>query len=165
MSSSQLTPGDDRPTRQPASSGRPAPQHRSPSTKTQQSRRTQPKRRSRAQNLALLPGTRLQYSGMILAHCNLCLPGSSNSPASASQMESHFVVMLECSGVVMAYCSHELPGSKKSLIVFSKQGLTLSPRFQCSGTIIAHCNLEFPGSSDAPSSQVVGLEACTTVPT
>ncbi|KAL0620194.1 hypothetical protein AAY473_008518, partial [Plecturocebus cupreus] len=100
-------------------------------------------------------------SGAISAHCKLCLLGSSNSPASASRMESCSVTKLECSGMISAHCNICLPGSKDSP-ASACQDLTLSHKLECGGTITAHCsldlNLNLLGSISGQ--QMYGLKFC-----
>ncbi|KAL0616697.1 UPF0764 protein C16orf89 [Plecturocebus cupreus] len=96
-------------------------------------------------SLTLSPG--LECHGAIWAHCNLHLLGSSDSPASASQV----------AGITVETGFHYVGQAGLELLTFWSS--TLSPRLESSGVILAHCNLCLLGSSNYPASasQVAGI--------
>ncbi|KAL0601912.1 hypothetical protein AAY473_028107 [Plecturocebus cupreus] len=99
---------------------------------------------------------RLEYSGMIFAHCNLCLSSSSDSPASVlSSWDCRHVpprsanFLMECNGMVSARCNLRLPGSSDSLGSASRvAGITVETAFHHVG----QAGLELPTSDDLPAS-------------
>ncbi|KAL0624757.1 Thiamine transporter 2 [Plecturocebus cupreus] len=100
-----------------------------------------------AQGLTLLH--RLEYSGEILAHCNLCLLDSSNSHATTSRVAGttcmcHHAWLIFVFLVETEFCHVGQAGLE---LLASNEVSLLLPRLKCNATIIAHCSCKLLGSA------------------
>ncbi|KAL0621101.1 hypothetical protein AAY473_009429 [Plecturocebus cupreus] len=93
------------------------------------------------QGLALSP--RLECSGVIAAHCNLCL--SKLKPSSYLSLLSSWDYRRKTLVGWVQWLTPIIPALWKA------ESLTPSPRLKCSGVIWTHCNLCPSGSSNFPA--------------
>ncbi|KAL0606918.1 Vacuolar protein sorting-associated protein 13A [Plecturocebus cupreus] len=95
--------------------------------------------------VALSP--KLQCSGAVLAHCNRCLPGSSNPPTSAYQRQGFIMlprlVWNSWTQVILLPQPPKVLGYRCEPLLLVK---SLSPRLECSDMIMVYCSPNVLGS-------------------